>query len=137
MENESMIAEEIAKAADEYVAATGIPNSGGYLEAAFEAGVKWAREPQSSLSAQVQDVAGWQDISTAPNTNHMRQILLAWKHRPVSTGWWDVDEDYSSRPKAWKSPEEGWRADGDACIPVKSGWPTHWMQPPAPPKDPS
>lgn len=34
--------EEIEKAADEYVAATGIPHSGGHLEAAFEAGVKWA-----------------------------------------------------------------------------------------------
>ena len=36
----------IAKAADEYVASTGIPHSGGHLEAAFEAGAKWASEPQ-------------------------------------------------------------------------------------------
>lgn len=38
--------EAIAKAADEYVAATGIPHSGGHLEAAFEAGVKWALGPK-------------------------------------------------------------------------------------------
>lgn len=69
----------------------------------------------------------WLPIETAPATSYTSQILLAWRHRPVSTGWWDFDESYHERPKGWKSPEEGWRSDGDRCIPVASGWPTHWM----------
>lgn len=33
---------DVEKASEEYVEATGIPNSGGYLHEAFEAGAKWA-----------------------------------------------------------------------------------------------
>lgn len=76
----------------------------------------------------------WQPIETAPYTDHMNQILLAWRLRPISTGWWAIDEDYDTRDgKWWVSPEEGWRADGDSCIPIESGWPTHWMPLPEPP----
>lgn len=77
----------------------------------------------------------WQPIETAPPTHSMKQILLAWRHRAVSCGWWDVDEDYHERPIWWISPEEGWRSDGDMCIPVEDGWPTHWMPLPKPPSD--
>ncbi len=41
-----MSEERIAKAADEYVAATGVPHSGGHLESAFEAGAKWAAKTE-------------------------------------------------------------------------------------------
>lgn len=75
----------------------------------------------------------WRPIETAPLCDRMNQILLAWRYRPVGTGWWDIDDDYDTRDgKWWVSPREGWRADGDSCIPIEGGWPTHWM--PLPPK---
>lgn len=67
----------------------------------------------------------WQPIETAPHTDHMRQVLLFWPERDVCCGWFDTDEGYVGRPRWWKSPQCGWRSDGDQCIPINQ--PTHWM----------
>lgn len=77
---------------------------------------------------------GWEPIETVPNnTDHMRPILVFWKSRGVQQTYWDVDEDFQNRPKGWRSPECGWRCDGDHCIPVNQDDATHWMRFPAPP----
>lgn len=79
-------------------------------------------------------LGGWEPIETAPNnTDHMRPILAFWKHRGVQQTYWDVDEEYSDRPKGWRSPECGWRCDGDRCIPVNQEDVTHWRPLPARP----
>lgn len=73
-------------------------------------------------------------IETAPNaTSHMNKVLLFWRTRGWDTGWWDVDEAFADRPKSWRSPECGWRCDGDQCIPVDQDAVTHWMPLPAHP----
>lgn len=79
-------------------------------------------------------LGGWEPIETVPNnTDHMRPILVFWKSRGVQQTYWDVDEDFQNRPKGWRSPECGWRCDGDQCIPVNQDDATHWMRFPAPP----
>lgn len=84
--------------------------------------------PQTHLSD------GWQDIASAPaTTDHMRPILANWRGRGVQQTYWDVDDDFRDRPKGWRSPESGWRCDGDQCIPVNQEDVTHWMPRPAPP----
>ena len=79
-------------------------------------------------------VPEWEPIETAPgNTHHMNHILVFWKTRGWQQTYWDVDEEFSQRPKGWRSPECGWRCDGDQCIPVDQETATHWMFGPAPP----
>jgi hypothetical protein len=79
----------------------------------------------------------WRDIGSAPNnTDHMRPILAYWTGRGVQQTYWDVDEDFADRPPSWRSPECGWRCDGDQCIPVNQDDVTHWMPLPEAPSLP-
>ena len=75
---------------------------------------------------------GWRPIETAPKDG--RRILLWWRTctEPI-TGSWCIDDTYDDRPKGWNSPEQGWCADGDQCIPRNQKDCTNWMPlPPAP-----
>lgn len=91
-------------------------------------------ETYKAMLAASTPVGGWEDISTAPNnTDHMRPILLFWKSAGVGLGWYDVDDDYATRPASWRCPETGWICEGDQCIPINQEDCTHWMPLPPPP----
>jgi hypothetical protein len=60
----------------------------------------------------------WKPIETAPQSG---EVLLWWNNGAgVSVGWWD-DEN------------EGWRNEGDDCVPKNQSNCTHWMPKPAGP----
>jgi hypothetical protein len=72
----------------------------------------------------------WQPIATAPQSG--KKILLCWpKHKIVASGRYDIDEEFDYRPNYWVSPSEGWRNDGDQCIPRNQEDCTLWQ--PLPP----
>lgn len=59
----------------------------------------------------------WRDIKTAPNHG---EILLWWKYAGVGVG-------------SWNDEGNGWRCEGDECVPKNQSDCTHWMpMPPAP-----
>lgn len=60
---------------------------------------------------------GWQPIETAPR---LQEILLWWRHGGLGVGGWDDEGD-------------GWRCEGDACVPKNQSDCTHWMPKPAGP----
>lgn len=68
----------------------------------------------------------WQPIETAPKDG--RPVLLWWRGcTHASIGQFEADEYYDERPPKWRCPEEGWRCEGDECIPVNQRDCTHWM----------
>lgn len=73
----------------------------------------------------------WRTIDSAP-TN--KRILLWWRTcKEPSVGYFDVDDLFDTRPPNWRSPECGWRSEGDRCIPINQNDCTHWMPlPPVP-----
>ncbi|MEJ1172654.1 DUF551 domain-containing protein [Agrobacterium sp. CMT1] len=76
----------------------------------------------AALSAQVQDVAGWQPIETAPKDGS--EILALWKRSQIQSNGYGV---------VWF--EDGsWREFDYECL-VSD--PTHWMPLPSPPAAPS
>jgi len=95
----------------------------------------------SALSAQVQDVAGWQDISTAPKDGS--EILLYREDCGVLLGRWiscsdfvvdgDPSAEFCQSDEEWEEPDwfgadfvSGFRITND-------GLPTHWMALPTAP----
>jgi len=74
---------------------------------------------RSALAAQVQDVAGWQPIETAP---HDTNVLLAWTDSTLPCGW-----KMEAGMASW-----GWRRDGVSNM-SEHGQATHWMPLPAAP----
>lgn len=74
----------------------------------------------------------WQPIETAPKSG--QRILLWWRTcTEPSTGRYEYDDQFDSRPKGWPAPEEGWRSCGDQCIASNQSDCTHWMPLPKPP----
>lgn len=69
----------------------------------------------------------WQPISTAPSSGTIR---LWWRNAGETTGSFAVDEDWT--PKS-KTPREGWKGEGDQCIPCNQEDCTHWMLQSEPP----
>ncbi|MES2030896.1 MAG: hypothetical protein V4477_17075 [Pseudomonadota bacterium] len=68
----------------------------------------------------------WQPIATAPKNG--TEILLWWKHcKTPSVGSWSCDDLHAERKWAHKALAEGWRSEGDACIPVNQADCTHWQ----------
>lgn len=87
-------------------------------QADYEAGIR------SALSAQVQDVAGWRPIETAPKERQQR-VLLTLPNGRVTEGWWGAAKYNRSKKEydlAWVSSPYS----GDVS-------PTHWMPLPAAP----
>lgn len=75
----------------------------------------------------------WQPIETAPTGG--TRILLWWRSCIYpSIGSYELDEQFNSRPRGWRAPEEGWRNIGDQCIPRNQEDCTHWMPLPKPPE---
>lgn len=63
----------------------------------------------------------WHPIESAPMDG--QRILLWWSPCPYPcVGFYDVD-----------GGREGWRCDGDECIPRNQTGCTHWMPMPEPP----
>jgi hypothetical protein len=78
--------------------------------------------PGAGLAQSKQEPEGWRPIETAPQDG--ARILLLWKHRPASVGWW-TDEESGT----------GWKCDGDMVVPAVAyqSDATHWQPlPPAP-----
>jgi Protein of unknown function (DUF551) len=74
----------------------------------------------------------WQPIKTAPKDG--TPILLWWKGcTKPAVGKWEIDETYEDRKRP--AVPEGWRCDGDACIPTNQLNCTHWMPLPEPPSN--
>ncbi len=66
--------------------------------------------------------AAWRPIASAPKG---KAVLLSWKHcKDPSVGRWEHD-----------GIREGWRCDGDQCVPKNQADCTHWMPLPLPPND--
>lgn len=76
-----------------------------------------------ALSAQVQDVAGWQPIEAAP---HDTNVLLAWADSTLPGGW-----KMEAGMASW-----GWRRDGVSNM-SEHGQATHWMPLPSAPAAPA
>lgn len=91
----------------------------------------WNTRAQTPPPA-VLPVVAWQPIETAQRVVR-EPVLLMWSSRGPSSGYWDLDEEFESRPKGWVSPEFGWRGHQDMCIPRDQEHCTHWMPLPAPP----
>lgn len=65
-------------------------------------------------------------IESAPTDG--TKMLLRWRTVPyLLSGRYVVDDEWTLRPKDWLAPEEGWRNDGDQCIPRNQSDCTHWM----------
>jgi len=65
--------------------------------------------------------ATWQPIQTAPKSG--KAILLWWSCcKDPAVGRWEDD-----------GRKEGWRCDGDQCVPKNQNFCTHWMPLPEPP----
>ncbi|MBP2508164.1 hypothetical protein J2855_001799 [Agrobacterium tumefaciens] len=77
----------------------------------------------SALSAQEQDVAGWQPIEAAP---HDTNVLLAWADSTLPCGW-----KMEAGMASW-----GWRRDGVSNM-SEHGQATHWMPLPSAPAAPA
>ncbi len=90
-----------------------------YAQADYEARIR------SALSAQVQDVAGWRPIETAPKDG---TPILGGHSEAVLTVWWEADGSQNN------SGEPGWvdgsfnRIEENYTYPI-----THWMPLPAAP----
>ncbi|QCM10317.1 hypothetical protein CFBP6625_08130 [Agrobacterium tumefaciens] len=76
-----------------------------------------------ALSAQVQDVAGWQDISTAPQDGTTFLAIMAKAYSPRATLCKVEDGKFFSPSQGEKFVVPGWN----------QWWPTHWMPLPAAP----
>lgn len=75
----------------------------------------------------VAEMTAWRPIATAPIDG--TDILLWWKSCKVpAVGSWSFDDDADS-----DDVKEGWRCDGDDCIPRNQQDCTHWMPLPAGP----
>lgn len=75
---------------------------------------------------------GWRTIDSAPKDG--RDILLWWRLcKNPSVGRWSIDDAFDQHDEEWPCPEEGWRSDGDQCIPRNQSDCTHWMPLPAAP----
>jgi hypothetical protein len=100
-----------------------------HSQSAPEALHRWADEVErigraslSKYAQSKQEPEGWRPIETAPQDG--ARILLLWKHRPASVGWW-TDEESGT----------GWKCDGDMVVPAAAyqSDATHWQPlPPAP-----
>lgn len=84
---------------------------------------KTARAALSTLSAQVQDVAGWHDISTAPQDGTTFLAIMAKAYSPRATLCKVEDGKFFSPSQGEKFVVPGWN----------QWWPTHWMPLPAAP----
>ncbi|XHE12444.1 hypothetical protein PCC82_11665 [Agrobacterium deltaense] len=78
---------------------------------------------RSALSAQVQDVAGWHDISTAPQDGTTFLAIMAKAYSPRATLCKVEDGKFFSPSQGEKFVVPGWN----------QWWPTHWMPLPAAP----
>jgi hypothetical protein len=78
---------------------------------------------------------GWRAIESCETWryDHMSPMLAHWKRRGVRETYWDVDDEFDSRPVWWSSPREGWRSPGDQCIPINQDDVTLWRPLPPPP----
>lgn len=77
-------------------------------------------------------VPQWRPIETAPDDG--TRILMWWRGcSSPSVGAWEVDDGFDDHPDGWVSPSEGFRSDGDQCIPINQEDCTHWMPLPLPP----
>ena len=78
----------------------------------------------------------WRPIETAPTTG--RRVLLwcsfDYCDGHAVSGYYDFDEAPARLLDGTLSPSEGWRGDGDMCIPRNQEVFTHWMPLPEPPK---
>lgn len=65
----------------------------------------------------------WKPIATAPKDG--AAIILWWRYckHPAVGRWFDADDEN----------REGWRCDGDECVPKNQKDCTHWMPLPKPP----
>ncbi|MBO0125167.1 hypothetical protein [Agrobacterium sp. OT33] len=87
---------------------------------------------RSALSAQVQDVAGWQPIETAPKDGTPVMLWTVWVGDEISPdpfsevqiGYWDHGNDLPKSHDFSRRPE--W-------VVQRIGEPTHWMPTPAAP----
>ena len=87
---------------------------------------------RSALSAQVQDVAGWQSMDTAPKDGTPVILWTVWVGDEISPdpfsevqiGYWDHGNDLPESHEFSRRPE--W-------VVQRIGDPTHWMPLPAPP----
>jgi hypothetical protein len=86
-----------------------------------EPGDQWFVLADSLKAAPCSPVSGWQPVATAPKDG--TRVLLWWStcREPVR-GRWEIN-----------GRSEGWRADGDACIPVNQSDCTDWQPLPLPP----
>lgn len=78
---------------------------------------------RSALSAQVQDVAGWHDISTAPKDGTTFIAVMAEAYSPRATLCKFEDGKFLSPSQGEKFVLPGWN----------QWWPTHWMPLPGAP----
>ena len=69
------------------------------------------------------DATAWQPIATAPRDG--RAILL----------WWDCCKDPSVGRWQYDGVTEGFRCDGDECVPKNQRNCTHWQPLPEPPTE--
>lgn len=89
----------------------------GFAQADYEALIR------SALSSQEQDVAGWQDISTAPQDGTTFLAIMAKAYSPRATLCKVEDGKFFSQSQGEKFVVPGWN----------QWWPTHWMPLPAAP----
>ncbi|NTA36825.1 hypothetical protein [Agrobacterium salinitolerans] len=78
---------------------------------------------RSALTAQVQDVAGWQPIETAPKDGSAFLAVMAKAYSPRATLCKFQDGKFLSPSQGEKFVLPGWN----------QWWPTHWMPLPAAP----
>lgn len=75
----------------------------------------------------------WRPIETAPKNG--KSILLSWRTCPEAMrGSYSVDEEFDSKPSALRSLREGWKNDGDQCIPKNQKDCTGWQPLPLTPE---
>lgn len=91
-----------------------------------------ARAILALFQAQGSGERGWRTIDSAPKDG--QDILLWWRLcTNPSVGRWSIDDAFDEHDEGWPCPEEGWRSDGDQCIPRNQSDCTHWMPLPAAP----
>lgn len=94
------------------------------------------RKPRFTPSARregIEEAARPIDTAEPWKTDHMRPVLVYWTSRGWCETYYDIDDEWDERPKGWVSPQEGWRSQGDQCIPVNQKAATHWQpMPPVP-----
>ncbi|KRA63073.1 hypothetical protein [Rhizobium sp. Root651] len=92
----------------------------------YEADNEWLAQRDSdlsALSAQVQDVAGWQPIETAPKDGSTFLAVMAEAYSPRTTLCKFENGGFLSPSQGEKFVVPGWN----------QWWPTHWMPLPAAP----